>query len=83
MLSYIFLLIESTAFNENAIECDDNEIEEISDEDDYEEEPKRTIKDRKAVEIFNNALKWAESEMFKQRYLNILLRFYPFKNMCS
>ena len=53
-----------------AIKCNDNEIEEISNEDDCVEEPKRTIKDREAVEIFNNALAWEEMKMVEQRDLN-------------
>ena len=60
-------------WNQDAIECNDNEIEEeISDEDDYVEEPKKTTEAREAVDIFNNALEWAESEMVEQRVLNVL-----------
>lgn len=60
-------------WNEDNIECNENEMEEeLSDEDDYVEEPKRTIKSMEAVELFNKALEWAESEMVDQRDLSVL-----------
>ena len=45
-------------------------MKEISNEDDCVDEPKRTIKDRAAVEIFNNALAWEGIKIVGQRDLN-------------
>uniref|UniRef100_A0A034WUX8 Jerky protein homolog-like n=1 Tax=Bactrocera dorsalis TaxID=27457 RepID=A0A034WUX8_BACDO len=59
-------------WNEDAIEFNENEIQEISDEDDYTVESQKTITAREAIDIFNNALKWAESEMVEQKEINVL-----------
>ncbi|XP_067635294.1 uncharacterized protein [Eurosta solidaginis] len=78
LLSYLRPEVEFTAFNvrewnDDAIECNDNEIEEISDDDgDCSVEAEKTITSKEAIDMFNKTLEWAEIEMVDKSDLNVL-----------
>ncbi|XP_067629302.1 jerky protein homolog-like isoform X2 [Eurosta solidaginis] len=76
--SNLIMNVEITAFNvrewnDDAIECNDNEIEEISDDNgDCSVEAEKTITSKEAIDIFNKTLEWAEIEMVDKSDLNVL-----------
>ncbi|XP_067635258.1 uncharacterized protein [Eurosta solidaginis] len=78
LLSYLRPEVEFTAFNvrewnDDAIECNDNEIEEISDDDgDCSVEAEKTITSKEATDMFNKTLQWAKIEMVDKSDLNVL-----------
>ncbi|XP_054732487.1 jerky protein homolog-like [Anastrepha obliqua] len=65
--SNFIMNVEFTVFNvgewnDDAIECNDNEIQKISDDDDdCSVKPKETITSKEAIDILNKTLKWADS----------------------
>ncbi|XP_067617374.1 jerky protein homolog-like [Eurosta solidaginis] len=60
-------------WSDDAIECNDNEIGEISDDDgDCSVEADKTITSKEAIDMFNKILEWAEIEMVNKSDLNVL-----------